>query len=85
VSDIVIMVDVDARTRVWQKYVTALRHYDTSVPVLLVGSRWPGFAQLRAWRPCGFIQKPFSTEHLERVLEHLEQTHECEPCHSPNL
>jgi hypothetical protein len=68
----VIIVDVDAMARSWWEYVTALRRDDKSVPVLLVGSRWPSFAQLRAWRPCGFVQKPFSTEHLSRVLEYLE-------------
>jgi hypothetical protein len=67
-----IIVDVDAMARLWWKYIAALRRYDKSVLVLLVGSRWPSFARLRAWRPCGFIQKPFSTEHLSRVLEHLE-------------
>jgi hypothetical protein len=64
--------DVDALTRLWWKYIGAPRRYDSSVQVLLVGSRWPRFAQLRAWRPCGFIQKPFSTELLSRVLENLK-------------
>ena len=66
------IVDLDANARKWWKSIAAVRAYDTSIRVLLVGSRWPTFARLRSWQPYAYLQKPFSAEHLMRVLEYLK-------------
>ena len=66
------IVDVDDVAPKWWKSIAALRMYDRSIRVLLVGSRWPTFRTLGSWRPYAYLQKPFSAEHLMRVLEYLK-------------
>jgi hypothetical protein len=66
------VVDLDATARKWWKSIAALRTYNRSIRVLLVGSNLPAFARLRPWQPYAYLQKPFSAEHLMRVLEYLK-------------
>jgi len=66
------IVDIDAIAPHWWKSIAAVRTYDKSIRVLLVGSRWPTYARFRAWQPYAYLQKPFSAEHLMRVLEYLK-------------
>jgi len=65
------IVDLDAiAPKCWKSIASADAH-DRSTCVLLVGSRWPAFARLPSRRAYGYLQKPFSADHLMRVLEHL--------------
>ena len=66
-----ILADVDALPPTWWKSVAALRKRDGSLAVIIVGSALPSFARLRAWRPRGYVRRPFRMEELIRVVQEV--------------
>lgn len=39
--------------------------------MIVVRSALPGFARLRAWRPRGYVRKPFRIDDLMRVVQEV--------------
>jgi DNA-binding response OmpR family regulator len=67
----VIIADVDGlSSNMWQR-VTELRRLDPSVALILATSRWPSLSRMHAWRPCGYLRKPFSKDDMLRVVRDL--------------
>jgi DNA-binding response OmpR family regulator len=67
----VIVADVDSLSSSLRKQVTQLRRFDESVALILVTARWPNLSRLHAWRPCGYVRKPFNMADLLRVVGDL--------------
>jgi hypothetical protein len=66
-----VILDVDTLPRIWLSAVGAMRRHHPSVALLLVSADARHCARLHAWRPCGFVQKPFGADDLARVVEAL--------------
>ena len=67
----VIIADVDGLSSSLWRQVTELRRLDESVALILVTARWPSLSRMHAWRPCGYVRKPFSKDDILRVVRDL--------------
>ena len=67
----IIIADVDGLPTILWGQVTELRRVDESVALILATARWPSLSRMHAWRPCGYLRKPFSKDDLLRVVHDL--------------
>jgi hypothetical protein len=63
-----LIADIDLLPPMWWKRLSELRPRERFIPLILVSSRWANYAQLRSWRPCGYVRKPFCVDDLLRVV-----------------
>jgi DNA-binding response OmpR family regulator len=67
----VIIADVDGLSSSLWRRVTELRRLDASVALILATTSWPSLSRMHAWRPCGYLRKPFSRDDMLRVMRDL--------------
>ena len=54
----------------WRR-ATELRRLDASIALILATARCPSLSRMHAWRPCGYVRKPFSKDDMLRVVRDL--------------
>jgi len=67
----IIIADVDGLSSSLWRRVTELRRLDASIALILATARWPSLSRMHAWRPCGYVRKPFSKDDMLRVVRDL--------------
>lgn len=66
-----IIADVDGLSSSLWREVTELRRLDESVALILATARSPSLSRMHAWRPCGYVRKPFNKDDMLRVVRDL--------------
>jgi hypothetical protein len=66
-----LLVDIDTLPPTWRRDISTLRMRNRSAALILVSASWVDFARLQAWRPCGYVRKPFGAPEVARVIRAL--------------